>query len=87
MRDMIDFLHAALPWVAIGLVLIIYIVNRDAKPEQKAKLKKLNLVPVGCALIVAILDITGGKISRGMTWVILAAAFFGLGIINARKPE
>lgn len=87
MRGMIDFLQAALPWVAIGLVLIIFIVNRDAKPEQKAKLKKLNLVPVGCALFVAILDITGGKISRGVTWVILAAAFFGFGVLDARKPE
>lgn len=79
MKDILDFLTAALPWVGIGLMVAVTTAVLNAKKEGKDVGKPLIGISWGafaCFLFVAGVDFLQGDTSGATTWLVL-------GIVNA----
>ncbi len=93
MAAVLDFLTAALPWVGIGLFLVISIMKNgiektpagQERDEATAFHKKLAPVPSVIMAVLAVLEFIDKNTTGATTWLVLAVVFFVLGINN--KPS
>ncbi|MCQ2508117.1 MAG: hypothetical protein MJ097_04945 [Dorea sp.] len=93
MAAVLDFLRAALPWVGIGLFLVISIMKNGiektpAGEERDAAMdfhKKIAPVPSILMFILAVLEYLDKNTTGGTTWLVLAVVFFVLSTLN--KPS
>lgn len=79
MKEVCDFIVAALPWVAIGLFLAFTCEMTHAKYEGRTVSKCFRLLswcPVVCFFVIAVINMYNGSKSSGTTWLVL-------GICNA----
>lgn len=74
MREIVDFIISALPWIAIGLFVAVSCVMFKAKSEGKEVsrfFKEMCWFPAGCFLFLAIIEMSNGNRSGGTTWLVL----------------
>lgn len=87
MREIIDFLINALPWIAIGLFVACSCVQAKAK-SQKQEVGRfftgLSWFPAVCFLFVAVMEMLDGNTSSGTTWLVLGV--FNM-IVNYANSE
>lgn len=90
MKNMFDFLQAALPWIATGLFVACSCVTVQAKSKGKemtARLKALSWSPVACFLFVAVMEMYSGNISSGTTWLVLGVFNAVVNFSNTKNGE
>lgn len=90
MKELIDFLRSALPWVAMGLLVSTSCVMIKVKSEGKeigGILKGLCWTPAGCFLFAAIMEFLGGNRSRGTVWLVLGVFNGVLNFANTHKED
>ena len=89
MKDVMDFLLAALPWICMGLLLAIFLAKSDQ--EKKGKKKKDNYATEGMALGmcfgVAIFTTFGNNTGIGLSVGMLVGYFIGLCIEKKKNDE
>lgn len=89
MRNVLDFIHAALPWVAMGLLLALFIVRSNASKKKDEKEKDYGTegmcigMCLGSAFGVAFHYNIGLGISLGM----LFGLVIGSGIRKPKDPN
>ena len=88
MKEILDFLTAALPYIAIGFWVAYTITKSKAKESgQEMKMKWGNFFPPAAMLFVSIMEFVDGDSSNGTTWLILAVVFFGFNMMQDKKEE
>ena len=88
MKEMIDFLRNALPWIAIGLFVACSCAMVKAKKdgEEMSKFfKGLSWSPAFCFLFVAIMEMYSGNPSNGTTWLVLGVFNAVVNFANMKK--
>lgn len=88
MKEMIEFLRNALPWIAIGLFVACSSVAIKAKKdgeEVSGFFKGLSWSPAFCFLFVAIMELYSGNPSSGTTWLVLGAFNAVVNFANSKK--
>ena len=88
MKNFLDFLTAALPYIAIGFWVAFTITkSRAMESGQKMGMKWGNFFPPAAMLFVSILEFADGDRSNGITWLTLAAVFFVFNLMQDKKGE
>ena len=88
MREVFDFLVAALPYIAIGFWVAFTIVQKNAKDAgQEMKMQWGNYFPSAAMVFVSVLEFADGDTSNGITWLILATVFLALNLASGRKTQ
>lgn len=88
MQNVIDFMSAALPWIAIGLFLTVVKVGQDAKKEGKELTgiwKALTWTPMAAFVFVAIMEFAEGKTSSAVTWLVIGLANLLLNVMPKKQ--
>lgn len=86
MTKVLDFITAALPYVAIGFWVAFTLVKKNAEEAgQEMKMKWGNYFPPAAMIVVSILEFADKDISNGTTWLILAIVCFALSMIQGNK--
>lgn len=88
MKEMIDFLRNALPWIAIGLFVACSCVTVKAKADGKEPgrfFKGMCWSPAFCFLFVAIMEMYSGNPSSGTTWLVLGVFNAVVNFANMKK--
>ena len=86
------FIKAALPWIAIGLFLAVSVTasqkNKDGSDTEAAKtLNKIQWVPAVAFLFVAALEFSDGDTNRATTSLVLAIVMSAMAFANYRKAK
>lgn len=74
MNAVFDFVKAALPWIVIGLVLVLTIVSLGT--GKKAEIRKSMLWPAGGMFLVSLMEFADHNKSSATTWLVLGCVFF-----------
>ena len=86
MKDVLVFLTAALPYVAIGFWVAFAITKSRAKEAgQEMKMKWGNYFPSAAMLFVAVLEFADRDTANATTWLILAVVFLGFNLQQDKK--
>lgn len=78
MRNIMDFIMAALPWIGIGLFVVINIAKRNVQSKEDwnglslKKLSNLSLAPLACFIFVAVMEYLDGDTNSATVWGCLA---------------
>lgn len=88
MKEVFDFLTAALPYIAIGFWVAFAIVKKNAEEKgQEMKMQWGNYFPSAAMAFVSILEFADGDSSNGTTWLVLAIVFLALNFAQSRKEQ
>lgn len=90
MENFIEFVRAALPWIAIGLfaaVNALLIGDKNRRKKMVGKLSKLNLVTLVCFIFVAVMEFIDGNMNSGVTFLIIGVVSFVVSILNIRSKS
>ena len=90
MRELIDFIVCALPWITIGLFIAISCVRARAKAEGKDLGRAFSCTawfPAMVFFILAISEMQDGDTSSGTTWLILGIINIILIFANTEKDD
>lgn len=90
MKNAIDFLVNALPWIAIGLFVACSTVTVKAKTEEKelsSFFRGLSWSPAVCFLFVAMIEMLSGNQSSGTTWLVLGVFNAVINFANTQNNE
>ena len=87
MKDILDFLSAALPWICIGLVLAIFFAKsvRKKKDSKKKEYYGTEGMALGMCFGVAIGTAFGNNTGIGLTLGMLAG--FVIGSLFEKKDD
>ena len=89
MKAVLDFLHAALPWIAMGLLLAVFFA-RSGKKERDEKQKDdygLEGMCLGMAFGSAVGISVGNQVGIGMCLGMLLGLVIGTGIKKKRPDD
>ena len=90
MENFIEFVRAALPWIAIGLfaaVNALLIGDKNRRKKMVGKLSKLNIVTLVCFIFVAVMEFIDGNMNSGVTFLIIGVVSFVVSILNIRSKS
>lgn len=90
MKEILDFLVNALPWIAIGLFVACSTVTVKAKKDGKEMssfFRELSWSPAVCFLFVAVMEILSGNQSSGTTWLVLGVFNAVINFANTQNNE
>jgi len=90
MKEISDFIIAALPWIAIGLFAAFTFEMTHARHEGREVsnlFKGMAWCPAACFLVLAIVDMYSGKASSGTTWLVLGICNTFLNVVNGKARE
>lgn len=90
MKEILDFLVNALPWIAIGLFVACSCVTVKAKADGKevsSFFRGLSWSPAVCFLFLGILDMLNGNQSSGTTWLVLGVANAVINFANTQNSK
>ena len=77
MKDVMDFLSAALPWICIGLLLAIFFAQSARKNNKKAENYSTEGMALGMCFGVAIGTAFGNNTGIGLSLGMLAGLVIG----------
>ena len=90
MREFIDFSVSALPWIAIGLFILMSCIQAKAMADGKELGRAFSCVawfPAMVFFILAISEMQDGDKSSGTTWLILGIINIILKFANTEKDD
>ena len=89
MKDVMDFLSAALPWICIGLLLAIFFAQSSWKKKDGKKKDNYSTegLALGMCFGVAIGTSLGGNSSIGLTFGMLTGLVIGSCIEKKKKDD
>ena len=90
MREFIDFSVSALPWIAIGLFILMSCIQAKAMADGKELGRAFSCVawfPAMVFFILAISEMQDGDKSSGTTWLILGIINIILKYANTEKDD
>ena len=86
MTKVLDFIVAALPYIAIGFWVAFTLAKKNAEETgREVKMKWGNYFPSAAMIVVSILEFADKDTSSGTTWLVLAIVFFALSVIQGKK--
>jgi len=93
MNNILDFLNAAMPWIAIGLLIAVFAVRQNEikevgeKEARVSKSRKLVYLPIVAMFIACIFFYIDGDARTASTWFIIGLASFVFTNMDSKRAE